>query len=238
LHVGFEAYSIPTVLQASFFGDLLSNAHFLGHNFVMKVLDLHCPQEHQFEGWFASEDDFQSQNARGLIECPMCGAQEVRKSLSAPRLNLLSSRSSRTQGLSRDPARLSHDAGAVGGEGGAGAMSNSSAQVGSAPPQASEGGAQDTATPALSHAMQDNTHRHLVQHQLQAHWLKVVQQVLANTEDVGSQFASEARNIHYGEAEERNIRGQVSADESMALLDEGIAVVPLMVPASLKGSVH
>jgi hypothetical protein len=66
----------------------------------------------------------------------------------------------------------------------------------------------------------------------------VVQQVLANTEDVGSQFASEARKFHYGEAEERNIRGQVSADESMALLDEGIAVVPLMVPASLKGSVH
>ena len=53
-----------------------------------------------------------------------------------------------------------------------------------------------------------------------------------------SKFADEARKIHYGEAQERNIRGQVSVDESMALLDEGIAVVPLMVPAALKGSVH
>ena len=54
----------------------------------MKVFDLHCPLDHVFEGWFTSEEDFRSQLDRGLVECPMCGSKELRKGLSAPRLNL------------------------------------------------------------------------------------------------------------------------------------------------------
>ncbi len=58
----------------------------------MKVLDLQCVQSHVFEGWFASEDDFASQLARGLVACPMCGDITITKKLSAPRLNLGSAR--------------------------------------------------------------------------------------------------------------------------------------------------
>jgi len=54
----------------------------------MKVLDLQCSQMHVFEGWFASEDDFASQQVRGLVTCPLCGDATVAKKLSAPRLNL------------------------------------------------------------------------------------------------------------------------------------------------------
>lgn len=54
----------------------------------MKVLNLQCPHQHAFEGWFASEDDFQGQLARGLVECPVCGDSEVAKMPTAPRLNL------------------------------------------------------------------------------------------------------------------------------------------------------
>lgn len=54
----------------------------------MKVLDLQCVDQHSFEGWFASEDDFQSQYVRGLIACPLCGSKAVHKMPSAPRLNL------------------------------------------------------------------------------------------------------------------------------------------------------
>ncbi len=54
----------------------------------MKVLDLQCAQQHGFEGWFGSEDDFTSQLARGLVTCPMCGDTAITKKLSAPRLNL------------------------------------------------------------------------------------------------------------------------------------------------------
>jgi hypothetical protein len=44
--------------------------------------------------------------------------------------------------------------------------------------------------------------------------------------------------MHYGESEERNIRGQVTAEEGQSLLEEGIPVMPLPMPAALKGSVH
>ncbi len=54
----------------------------------MKVLNLQCAHQHSFEGWFASEDDFQSQLSRGIIECPMCADKCVQKIPSAPRLNL------------------------------------------------------------------------------------------------------------------------------------------------------
>ena len=58
----------------------------------MKVLSLCCAHEHPFEGWFASEDDFQSQLERQLVECPMCGDKAVRKLPSAPRLNVSGAR--------------------------------------------------------------------------------------------------------------------------------------------------
>ena len=61
----------------------------------MKVLDLQCAQHHVFEGWFGSEDDYQSQLTRGLLTCPMCGDASVSKKLSAPRLNLSTARGDR-----------------------------------------------------------------------------------------------------------------------------------------------
>lgn len=54
----------------------------------MKVFDLHCGQGHIFEGWFGSEADYQEQQQRGLLECPVCGDGTITKGLSAPRLNL------------------------------------------------------------------------------------------------------------------------------------------------------
>jgi len=69
----------------------------------------------------------------------------------------------------------------------------------------------------------------------QALWLRAVRHVIENTEDVGERFAEEARRIHYGEVESRGIRGQASSEESAALAAEGIEVVPLPMPAALKG---
>jgi hypothetical protein len=51
--------------------------------------------------------------------------------------------------------------------------------------------------------------------------------VTANTEDVGAKFADEARKIHYGDAEERAIRGKATPTEAAALHDEGIGFLPL-----------
>ena len=68
-----------------------------------------------------------------------------------------------------------------------------------------------------------------------AAWMAVTRKILANTQDVGDKFAEEARKIHYGETEERGIRGNATPDETQALLEEGIAVMPLFVPDALKG---
>jgi len=54
----------------------------------MKVLDLRCANGHGFEGWFASDDEFMSQNGRRLVECPLCADSIVTRLPSAPRLNL------------------------------------------------------------------------------------------------------------------------------------------------------
>ena len=54
----------------------------------MKVLNLRCAHQHVFEGWFGSEADYQLQQERGLIECPLCGDKTVARLPSAPRLNL------------------------------------------------------------------------------------------------------------------------------------------------------
>lgn len=58
----------------------------------MKVLNLQCAQEHSFEGWFASEEDYHAQLERQLVSCPLCGDAKIQKMLSAPRLNLRTSR--------------------------------------------------------------------------------------------------------------------------------------------------
>jgi hypothetical protein len=69
---------------------------------------------------------------------------------------------------------------------------------------------------------------------LQAAWLKMVRHVMANTEDVGERFPEEARRIHYGESEERGIRGQATPEQTEALLEEGIGVLPLPIPKGMK----
>ena len=73
---------------------------------------------------------------------------------------------------------------------------------------------------------------------MQAQWLRAVRQVLNSTEDVGDRFPEEARRIHYGEAQERGIRGRASREDAEALRDEGIEVTALAVPEPLKGPVQ
>ncbi len=151
----------------------------------MKVLDLSCDAEHSFEGWFASEDDFQDQRQRGLVSCPLCASTVVEKKLSAPRLNL----------GAREPAQPSPER---------------------------------TAT-ALTDPSQ------LTPEQFQATWMRMARHILANTEDVGTRFADEARRMHQGETEARGIRGQATPEETQALLEEGVPVMPLPLPEALKG---
>ena len=166
----------------------------------MKVLDLHCPANHVFEGWFGSEDDFQNQLQRKLVQCPVCGDSGITKRLSAPRINL-------------------------------------GAQPPKVIPQTSKPSAASVAAlPAKSEPVPElsaEARAHL--HAMQSAWMQWSRKVAENTEDVGKKFAEEARRIHYGETEERAIRGQTSAEEAMELLEEGIGVLPLALPEAAGG---
>lgn len=152
----------------------------------MKVYNLCCPHNHQFEGWFGSEADFLAQQARKLIACPLCASDAITRLPSAPRLNL--------RGHTGDTPV---------------AESTATPHSPPAPPE-----------PAVLQA--------------QAQLLNLVREVISNTEDVGHNFADEARRIHYNEAPERPIRGLASQEQRAELAEEGIEVLALPMPAMLK----
>ncbi len=53
--------------------------------------------------------------------------------------------------------------------------------------------------------------------------------ILESSENVGDQFADEARKIHREEVEPRSIYGNATADEAQSLQDEGVDFHPLPV---------
>lgn len=58
--------------------------------------------------------------------------------------------------------------------------------------------------------------------QLRALLQRMRAEVEKNCDDVGGDFAEEARRIHYGEAEARGIFGETTPSEAEALTEEGI----------------
>lgn len=54
----------------------------------LKVFDLQCELGHVFEGWFSSLENYDSQQAGGLLSCPVCDNRQITRKLSAPRLNM------------------------------------------------------------------------------------------------------------------------------------------------------
>lgn len=53
----------------------------------MIVFDLGCDNDHRFEGWFASSEDFERQQKDNLLSCPLCGSPHINRLLTAARLN-------------------------------------------------------------------------------------------------------------------------------------------------------
>lgn len=170
----------------------------------MKVLDLQCSNLHSFEGWFGSEAEFQSQLASGLVSCPLCGASQVVKKLSAPRLNL--------SGATGPNGQAHHD------QGGSATMpAHGHAQ----PPVTVKQTADANGLPThLPGGLASNP-------ELQALFVRAVREIIRQTEDVGDQFVDQARRMHHGEQEAKAIRGQATPADTLALLEEGIDVMPL-----------
>jgi hypothetical protein len=67
---------------------------------------------------------------------------------------------------------------------------------------------------------------------------KLIDHLIANTDDVGNAFPEEARKIHYREVPERRIRGNASSDEVKDLREEGIEVISVPIPKYRLGNPH
>lgn len=143
---------------------------------AMIIYDLCCDNQHRFEGWFRSAEDFDSQLERRLIVCPQCDSESVRRVPSAVAIS-----TPREQA----PATAS--------------------------PHATVAAAMPAGVQAESVVRQ------------------LISAMISISEDVGSEFAAEARRIHYSQAPERPIRGQTTDAEYEALCDEGIEVIRLPV---------
>ena len=137
----------------------------------MIIFDLCCKQEHPFEGWFQSQDNYDKQLERGLISCPHCGSSEIRRVPSAVHL--------------AKPANTT---------------------------------ASNDPLPAIS-----------AQTGMLAAYQQLMSAVVRNCEDVGKDFAQEARKIYYMETPTRSIRGEASAEEYETLREEGIEVMRLPI---------
>jgi hypothetical protein len=65
--------------------------------------------------------------------------------------------------------------------------------------------------------------------ELRARVKELRDQLIKNSDDVGSKFPEEARKMHYGEIEHRSIYGEASLEEAKEMHEEGIAFHPLPV---------
>ena len=45
-----------------------------------------CSDEKEFDGWFQNIEAYEKQKLQGLISCPICGSDDVIKSLTTPSL--------------------------------------------------------------------------------------------------------------------------------------------------------
>ena len=132
----------------------------------MIVLNLACANSHEFEGWFASAEEFARQAETRLVSCPYCNDLAITRLPTGPHVK----RKAQQDGSKADEL------------------------------------------------------------------VEALAQMAQHSENVGAEFPEEARKIHYQETAPRSIRGIASSSEVKALIDEGIAVLPIPLPP--KDRVH
>ena len=55
--------------------------------YKLKCKSLSCAEQNNFDGWFQNIEAFEHQMFSGLINCPICGSENIVKSLTTPSLN-------------------------------------------------------------------------------------------------------------------------------------------------------
>ena len=167
-----------------------------------------CDLTHEFEGWFQTGAAFDAQNEAGLVTCPVCDSVKVRRALMTP--NLASPKRRRDDMRRLPAAETGNQAGTIS------AIFSSRIWPNCICPVASAHAAPSQAAPsqaALGEAI--------------AQLRQLQRKIKSECRDVGTDFATEVRKMHYGDSEPENIYGHSSAEERESLADEGIDIVTL-----------
>jgi hypothetical protein len=172
-----------------------------------------CDLTHEFEGWFQTGPAFDAQNEAGLITCPVCDSVKVRRALMTP--NLASPKRRRDDVRRLPVAETGHHVGTK-----APSSQTASGQTASAHVAASK---PDLFKPASLQAVPSQAALGEAIAQLR----QLQRKVKSECRDVGTDFATEVRKMHYGDSEPENVYGQSSAEERESLADEGIDIVTL-----------
>ena len=64
--------------------------------------NLKCENEHEFESWFANSAEFDKLNNKELLECIYCSSKKITKSIMAPMISNLKSKSEQIEIISND----------------------------------------------------------------------------------------------------------------------------------------
>ena len=160
---------------------------------------LACDNGHQFESWFQNSAAYDKQVKRKLVTCPVCDSAKVEKAIMAPRLGA----SAKKRGAPIAPTIN---------------VPKLDAPTPDAPvalPPAPE------SSPVAMISPQEREFRTKLK--------ELRDQLVKNSENVGTKFPDVARKMHYGEVEHRSIYGEASPKEAKEMLDEGIELHPLPV---------
>ena len=55
--------------------------------YTLKCKSTYCSNQNNFDGWFRNMESFEKQKSKDLILCPLCGSDDIIKSLSTPALS-------------------------------------------------------------------------------------------------------------------------------------------------------
>lgn len=73
----------------------------------MIVFDLKCSNGHEFEGWFASTEEYDQQIKKKQVICPICNSYKITKGLMAP--NIQSKKSDNSKSNIKEKNNLQND---------------------------------------------------------------------------------------------------------------------------------
>ena len=145
----------------------------------MISFSLICKNNHEFEAWFRTSEDYEFQLKKNLISCPNCSNTVIQKALMAPAVKSSKKSNDKFSDKKNENSNNLDNKAVIG----------------------------------------DNELRMALRN--------IRTYVEKNCENVGNNFANEARLISKGKKQARGIYGKVDNKEAEKLLDEGIEISAL-----------